>query len=85
VGDAVYIHTMRRTGIVCETENAKGEIGVMVKNKKIRVSHKRLSLHIEAAELYPEDYDMDIVFESKDDRKKKKKIGKGKRGITLEK
>ena len=84
IGDAVHIHTMNRSGIVCELENSKGEIGVMVMNKKIKVNQKRLSLYIEAAELYPEDYDMDIVFESKTYRKKKKQVAKGKKDVFIE-
>lgn len=83
IGDAVYIHTMKRTGIVCETENAKGEIGVQVMNKKIKVNHKRLSLYLEADELYPEDYDMSIVFKTKEQRKNIKKVSKGKKDIVV--
>lgn len=71
LGDCVYISFMNRTGIVCELENAKGEVGVMVMKKKFKINQKRLSLYIESDELYPEDYDFDIVFESKDNRKKK--------------
>jgi DNA mismatch repair protein MutS2 len=70
LGDCVYISTMNRTGIVCELENSKGEVSVMVMNKKFKINHKRLSLYISTEELYPEDYDFDIVFESKEDRKK---------------
>jgi MutS2 family protein len=76
IGDCVYVSTMNRTGIVCELENNKGEVGVMVMKTKFKVNHKRLSLYIEGEELYPEDYDFDIVFESKDDRKKNKLMGK---------
>lgn len=70
IGDCVYINSLGCTGIVCEMENAKGEVGVMYKKNKLKVNKKRLSLYIEAKELYPEDYDMDIVFESKENRKK---------------
>jgi MutS2 family protein len=72
IGDCVYISTMDRTGIVCELQNGKGEVGVMVMKKKFKINHKRLSLYIEGQELYPEDYDFDIVFESKENRKKDK-------------
>jgi DNA mismatch repair protein MutS2 len=70
LGDCVYISTMDRTGIVCELENSKGEVGVMVMRKKFKINHKRLSLYIGAEELYPQDYDFDIVFESVENRKK---------------
>ena len=76
VGDCVYISTMDRTGIVCEPENNKGEVTVMVMRKKFKINHKRLSLYIDSEELYPEDYDFDIVFESKEKRKKKKLMTK---------
>ena len=76
VGDCVYISTMDRTGIVCEPEDAKGNIGVMVMRKKLIVNKKRLSLYIGGKELYPEDYDLDVVLESKENRKKKKVMGK---------
>lgn len=82
IGDAVYIHTMKRTGIVCETENTKGEVTVQVMNKKIKINHKRLSLYLESEDLYPEDYDMDIVFNSKSARKAKKKVQKGHKDIV---
>lgn len=61
---------MDRTGIVYETENSKGEVGVMVMKKKFKINHKRLRLYIESEELYPENYDFDIVFESVENRKK---------------
>jgi hypothetical protein len=72
IGDCVYISTMDKTGIVCEQENNRGEVGVMVMKKKLKINQKRLSIYIEGEELYPENYDMDIILESKDTRKKKK-------------
>ncbi|MDT8716907.1 endonuclease MutS2 [Clostridium sp. 19966] len=71
LGDSVYISFMKRTGIICEMENSKGEYGVMVMKKKLKINKKRLSLYISNDELYPEDYDFDIVFESKENRKNK--------------
>lgn len=76
LGDCVYISTMQRTGIVCEEENGRGEVVVMVMGKKYVINHKRLTLHIDREELYPENYDLDIVFESKEDRKKRKIMSK---------
>ncbi len=75
-GDCVFISTMNRTGIVCETENNRGEVVVMVMKKKYKINHKRLTLRVEAADLYPENYDLDIVFESKENRKKRKQFSK---------
>ncbi len=76
IGDCVYISTMDRTGIVCELENNRGEIGVMVMKKKFKINHKRLTLYIEGDELYPEDYDFDVIFKSKEYRKKDKIMSK---------
>lgn len=79
LGDCVYISSMDRTGVICEVENAKGEYGVMVMKKKLKINKTRLSLYIASDELYPEDYDFDIVFESKDNRKNKHLLNKGHR------
>ncbi|MHB8985979.1 MAG: endonuclease MutS2 [Eubacteriales bacterium] len=76
VGDSVLISSMGRTGIVYEEANAKGEVGVMVMKRKFKVNQKRLSLYIEAEKLYPENYDLDIVLESKENRKKRKILKK---------
>jgi len=85
VGDSVFITSMNRTGIVCEPENAKGEIGVMVMKKRLMVSKKRIRPFIDGKDLYPEDYDLDIVLESKEDRKKKHLMQKRHvEGLTLE-
>ncbi|BFH16289.1 DNA mismatch repair protein MutS [Paenibacillus melissococcoides] len=72
IGDCVYISYLGRTGIVYEAADARGNVGVMIQRQKVKINHKRLSLYIEGKELYPEDYDMDIVFESKENRKKRK-------------
>lgn len=76
VGDSVYISTLNSTGIVYQEMDQKGDVGVMVKKKKLTVNHKRLKLHIKGEDLYPEDYDLDIVLESKENRKKKHQLGR---------
>ncbi len=76
LGDSVHISTLNTTGIVYQTMDSKGDVGVMVKKKKLTVNHKRLSLHIKAEDLYPEDYDMDIVLESKEYRKKSHQLSR---------
>lgn len=83
IGDSVYIHTMKRNGIVVATEDQRGDITVQVMSKKFKINHKRLSLHIKSDELYPEDYDMDIVTKSKEFRKKSKRVSKGKDDILV--
>lgn len=79
LGDCVHISTMDRTGIICDLENSKGEYGVMVMKKKLIINKTRLSLYISGEELYPEDYDFDIVFDTKDNRKNKHLLDKGHR------
>jgi MutS2 family protein len=76
IGDCVYINTMGRTGIVCEQEDGKGNLAVMVMHKKFIINKTRLSMYIASEELYPDAYDLDIVMKSKDTRKKNKIMGK---------
>ena len=76
MGDCVFVTTMNRTGIVCEVENSRGDIGVMVLKKKIMVSHKRIRPFLEGKDLYPEDYDLSVVLESVQNRKARHKMGK---------
>ncbi|WP_025692515.1 endonuclease MutS2 [Paenibacillus zanthoxyli] len=70
VGDAVYVSSLGRTGIVYEKRNARGMVGVMVQKHKMQINHKRLKPYLSKDELYPENYDLDIVLETKEDRKK---------------
>ncbi|MDR4999025.1 endonuclease MutS2 [Brevibacillus parabrevis] len=72
IGDCVFVSSLGRTGIVCTVEDGKGNVGVLIQNQKFKINQKRLTLHIEGKELYPDDYDMDIVFETKENRKKRK-------------
>lgn len=84
VGDCVLISYLGKTGIVCEAEDARGNVGVMIQKQRFKINRKRLALHITKSELYPDDYDMDIVFESKEDRKKKKLMSrKHVEGLTI--
>ena len=86
IGDVVYVKTMKRQGTICELENTKGEVGVMVMGKRYKISHKRIAPYIDSKDLYPDDYDLKIVFETKEDRKKDKLMQKGKgHGIFIEK
>ena len=84
LGDSVWVTTMNKPGIVSQTCNSKGEVEVIVLGKRIKVNHKRLKPYIEQKELYPEQYDLNIVLESKINRKKDKLISKGKgKGIII--
>ncbi|MCM3133564.1 DNA mismatch repair protein MutS [Paenibacillus polysaccharolyticus] len=75
-GDRVYVAYLDQAGIVSEEEDNRGQIGVMIRGRKLKIHKKRLRLHISADELYPADYDLDIVLESKENRKKRKLMGR---------
>ncbi len=70
IGDSVIVLPDNKVGIVCEEVNDKGVLRVQIAGRKIWINHKRVKLHVKAEELYPEDYDMSIVFDSVENRKK---------------
>lgn len=70
-GDRVYAAYLDQAGIVSDEEDHRGQIGVMFRGRKLKIHKKRLRLHISADELYPGNYDLDIVLESKENRKKR--------------
>ncbi len=69
VGDSVVVYPDRKIGIVCERANEKGVLRVQLADRKIWVNHKRVKLKVAAKELYPEDYDFSIVFDTVENRK----------------
>ena len=69
IGDSVMVLPDEKIGIVCEPVNEKGLLRVQVAGKKIWINHKRVRLHVRAEELYPEDYDFTIIFDSVETRK----------------
>ncbi len=71
IGDSVMVYPEKKIGIVCVPTNEKGVLRVQLPNKKIWINHKRVKLHVAAAELYPEDYDFSIIFETVENRKKR--------------
>ena len=71
-GDNVTIKATSETGIVFKGPDESGQYIVQVKGEKRTINHKRLVLTIPASELYPPDYDFDIIFKSKSYRKTKK-------------
>lgn len=85
IGDVVFIHSINQNGRVFAQENKKGELGVIVKGKKMWVNKKRLSPFIDKKHLYPENYDFDVVFKSAEQRKKEKIMTKRHvDGLTIE-
>lgn len=77
VGDAVMVTSIGKIGIVSAPQDNRGIVEVLVQKQRIKVNHKRLKPYIKKEELYPDDYDFDIVFDTKENRKKRKLMGKG--------
>ena len=85
IGDSVMIYPDKKIGIVCQPENEKGVLQVQMPNKKIWINHKRVKLHVAAEELYPEDYDFSIIFDSVETRKLRHDMErKHMEGVSLE-
>ena len=76
IGDSVIVFPEKKIGIVCEEINEKGVLRVQIAGKKIWINHKRVKLYVKAEELYPEDYDMSIVFDSVENRKVRHDMGR---------
>lgn len=71
IGDSVIVFPQQSIGIVYKPANEKGELWVQIKGKKQLINHKRIKLLISASELYPDDYDFSIIFDSVENRKAK--------------
>jgi MutS2 family protein len=87
VGDVVFIPQLRKPGVVYRLPDERGNMIVQVQKEKITINHKRIRKFIDKKHLYPgENYDMDIVFESVENRKKRHVMGKRHvDGLTIEK
>ena len=77
IGDSVVVYPQKKIGIVFRKADEKGEVGVQIQKKKEFINHKRLQLKVSANEMYPEDYDFSIVFDSVANRKARHKMEKG--------
>ena len=69
IGDSVLVYPKKEIGLVYQTVNDKGELGIQIKGRKQLISYKRLKLNVPASELYPPDYDFSIIFDSVKNRK----------------
>ena len=83
-GDSVIVFPEKKIGIVCEEINEKGVLRVQIAGKKIWINHKRVKLYVKAEELYPENYDMSIVFDSVENRKVRHDMGRKYTTETIE-
>ncbi|MBE5992098.1 MAG: DNA mismatch repair protein MutS [Paenibacillaceae bacterium] len=77
LGDSVMTLPDKKIGIVCTTVNEKGVVRVQMPDKKIWINHKRLKLLVSAEQLYPEDYDFSILFDTVENRKARHRMEKG--------
>ncbi|WP_349944018.1 DNA mismatch repair protein MutS [Lacrimispora sp. BS-2] len=77
IGDSVFIYPDKKKGIVCRPVNDKGVLQIQMPDKKIWVNQKRAKLLVAAKELYPEDYDFSIIFDTVENRKARHKMEKG--------
>lgn len=75
-GDSIMITPDKKIGIVCQEANDKGVLRIQLPGKKIWINHKRVKLLVAAEELYPEDYDFSIVFDSVENRKLRHDMGR---------
>lgn len=76
LGDCVMVYPDKKLGIVAKKCNEKGEVLVQLQKEKRKINQKRLKLHVAAAELYPEDYDFSIIFDTVENRKARHKMEK---------
>ncbi len=77
IGDSVFIYPDKKKGIVCKPVNEKGVMQVQMPDGKIWINQKRVKLLVAAAQLYPEDYDFSIIFDTVENRKARHKMEKG--------
>ncbi len=84
-GDRVRVPFMNCFATVVLPPNARGEMLLRVRDKNISVSAKRVAPFLSGDALYPgEDYDLDIVLDTWENRKKRKQVAKGKTGVSVE-
>jgi len=70
IGDQVYIKSLDTKALIFEAENQHQEIGVFMNKTKSYIHKRKIKLLIPASQLYPEGYDFDMIFKSKDYRKR---------------
>lgn len=75
-GDSVTVQPEGIIGIVVKPADRQGNVLVQIKREKQLINHKRLKLKVAAKELYPEDYDFSIVFDSVEVRKARHQMSK---------
>ncbi|MBO9598531.1 MAG: DNA mismatch repair protein MutS [Cohnella sp.] len=86
VGDVVFVPHLKRTGVIYRLPDERGNVTIQIQKEKIVINHKRVRRYIERKQLYPgQDYDLDIVFDTVENRKKRKLMNKRHvDGLTIE-
>ncbi len=69
MGDSVEVLPKKDIGIVYKPEDDMGNLIVQVKGEKKKINYKYLKLLVPASELYPDDYDFRIIFNTWEERK----------------
>lgn len=69
MGDSVEVLPDKEKGIVYQPADEIGNVIVQIKGEKRIVRHTRLRLLVPAKELYPDDYDFSIIFDTVANRK----------------
>lgn len=75
-GDSVTVYPEKKTAIVVKPEDEQGRVLIQMQKQKRWVNSKRIKLLVAAAELYPEDYDFSVIFDSVENRKARHQMGK---------
>ncbi len=76
MGDSVTVWPEKEAGIVYRPADENGDVIVQVKGVKRKVRHTRLRLVVPASELYPPDYDFSVIFDTVENRKASRVLGK---------
>lgn len=84
-GDSVAVMPEGKIGIVVKPADRNGNVYVQIQKERVLISHKRLKLKVSAKELYPEDYDFSIIFDTVENRKARHQMDKKhQEGLTIE-
>lgn len=84
-GDSVTVYPEEKIGIVVKPADDMGNVLVQIRKEKLLINQKRLKLKVKASELYPEDYDFSIIFDTVENRKARHQMGKHHMpGLTIE-
>lgn len=76
MGDSVAVQPGMDIGIVVKPADEKGDVLVQIKGEKQYINHKRLELKASAKDLYPQDYDFSIIFDTVENRKARHQMGR---------